>query len=159
MRNPQDKILSLEQALNWRCELRKRQLSMVVTNGCFDILHRGHCGFLHQASRFGDVLLVLLNSDESVRALKGKARPINPAADRAYVLASLRAVDGVVIFDGERCDGELRALAPDTYTKGCDYGLDNLDAGERAALEEHKSEILFIPLVEGYSTTAIIDKQ
>ena len=119
-RNPADLILTLEAACRFRESLRREGKQLVVTNGCFDILHRGHAEYLHEARALGDAMIVLINSDASVRALKGPERPIIDQYNRAYMLAALESVDGVVIFDGARCDRELAALAADRYVKGGD---------------------------------------
>ena len=155
---PGDKIMSLADALDWRESLRRQGIRLAVTNGCFDLLHRGHVEYLDSARRAGDALLVLTNSDNSVRALKGPTRPLNDEYSRAFVLSGLAAVDAVVIFDSERCSAELSALAPDVYVKGGDYTVETLDPGERQALQENNTEILFIPFVQGFSTTGTINK-
>ncbi len=156
---PAEKIFaSLEDAVCWRTRLRKEKLSLSVTNGCFDILHRGHAEYLWSARRLGDRLLVLLNSDESVRALKGPARPVNGEYDRAFLLASFEFVDAVLVFRGARCHAELAALAPDAYAKGGDYTLETLDPEERAALLQSGTKVSFIPFVPGHSTSAILRK-
>ena len=155
---PADKVMTLAEAVRWRETLRRAGRRLAVTNGCFDILHRGHADYLDRARRAGDALLVLLNSDSSVRELKGPERPINDEAARAFVLAALAAVDAVVIFDGKRCTSELAALRPDIYVKGGDYTVESLDPDERGALVAAGSEFRFIPFVEGFSTTATIRK-
>ncbi len=151
-------VLTLAEAVAYRAQLKADDKTLVVTNGCFDILHRGHASYLAEAKKLGDALLVLVNSDASVRALKGPARPVNAENDRAFLLTQLKAVDKAVIFDGARCDRELAALAPDVYTKAGDYTLDKLDASERAALEKHHVKIVFMPFVDGFSTTKVIEK-
>lgn len=155
---PGDKVMSLADALDWRESLRRQGIRLAVTNGCFDLLHRGHVEYLDSARRAGDALLVLVNSDNSVRALKGPTRPLNDEYSRAFVLSGLASVDAVVIFDSERCSAELSALAPDVYIKGGDYTVESLDPGERQALQENNTEILFISFVDGYSTTGTINK-
>ena len=155
---PGDKVMSLSDALEWRETLRRRGIKLAVTNGCFDLLHRGHVEYLDSARRAADALLVLVNSDNSVRALKGPTRPLNDEYSRAFVLSGLAAVDATVIFDSERCTAELSALAPDVYVKGGDYTVETLDPGERQALQENDTEILFIPFVQGFSTTGTITK-
>lgn len=131
---------------------------LVFTNGCFDLLHAGHVRYLQQARALGDALVVGLNSDRSVRELKGDGRPLNPQDDRAEVLAALRCVDYVVIFDGKRATGLLRAVRPHLYAKGGDYTPDSLDAEERGALDTCGAEIKILPLVPGRSTTALVGK-
>ena len=158
MRDPEKSLLTLEQAVRWRESLRRGNRKLAVTNGCFDLMHRGHASYLLEARACADALLVLLNSDASVRALKGPERPLVGERDRAYLLASLRAVDRVVIFDSPRCDAELARLAPDVYVKAGDYTLEKLDPGERGALLEAGTKIVFMPFVPGLSTTGIVEK-
>ncbi len=155
-KNPADLIQTLEAACRFRESLHREGKRLVITNGCFDILHRGHAQYLHEARALGDAMIVLVNSDASVRALKGPERPIIDQYNRAYMLAALESVDGVVIFDGERCNRELTALAADCYVKGGDYTREKLDPEERAALENAGTEICFKPFIPGFSTTTII---
>ncbi|MCQ2379143.1 MAG: adenylyltransferase/cytidyltransferase family protein [Victivallaceae bacterium] len=154
----QDDILTLDAAVKWRNALRDKHLKLVVTNGCFDILHRGHAEYLARARELGDALLVLVNSDASVRELKGPSRPINSETDRAYLLTALAAVDKAVVFDSRRCDAELGALAPDVYAKAGDYTLETLDPKEREALQNSGAKIVFMPFVAGFSTTGVVQK-
>ena len=149
-------VLTLEQALRWREELRRAGKTLAVTNGCFDLLHRGHAVYLEQARAEADALLVLVNSDASVRALKGPSRPLQSQEDRAFLLCALKPVDRAVIFDSPRCDRELELLAPDVYVKGGDYTAESLDPGERKALEKSGSRLVFIAFVPGHSSTNII---
>ena len=150
--------MKIEDALLWREELRRKGKKLVVTNGCFDLLHRGHVEYLAAARNRGDALLVLVNSDASVRALKGPDRPLNDEVSRVIVLEALKAVDAAVIFDSRRCDRELALLSPDIYAKGGDYTLETMDPAERKALEQAGSRIVFIPFVPGFSTTSTIEK-
>ena len=131
---------------------------LVFTNGCFDLLHTGHVRYLQQARALGDALLVALNGDSSVRALKGPSRPVNGEHDRAEVIAALACVDYVTIFHSERVTELVRAIRPQVYAKGGDYTVDSLESGERGALEEVGAEIRILPLVPGISTTSIIEK-
>ena len=130
--------------------------TVVFTNGCFDILHAGHVRYLSEAKQQGDILIVGLNSDESVRTLKGAGRPVNPAADRAEVLSGLRSVDHVVVF-GEKTAAELvKQLQPDVYVKGGDYTVDQLpEASEVAA---YGGRTVLVSLVPGRSTTNVIQR-
>ncbi|HEX4202466.1 MAG TPA: D-glycero-beta-D-manno-heptose 1-phosphate adenylyltransferase [Chthoniobacterales bacterium] len=130
---------------------------VVFTNGCFDILHVGHIRYLTAAKQLGDILVVGLNSDDSVRQLKGPDRPINSEADRAEILAALAAVDHVVIFQDLRVGRLVTHLKPDLYVKGGDYSLDSLDRGEVDALRSVGAEIKIVPLVPGRSTTRLIN--
>lgn len=129
---------------------------VILTNGCFDILHVGHVRYLQATKKLGDILVVGLNSDQSVRALKGPQRPINAEQDRAEVLAALACVDYVTIFEEATADALIRALQPTIYTKAGDYTLDTLP--ERDTLLELGVEVVFIPFVSGYSTTQTIAK-
>lgn len=158
MKNPEKALLSLSEAVAWREELRRQNRKLVVTNGCFDLVHRGHASYLIEAAKLGDELLVLINSDASVRAIKGDSRPVVSEADRAYLLAALESVSRVVIFDDARCDRELAALKPDVYAKAGDYTLETLVASEREALQSCGAEIVFMPFVQGFSTTNIVEK-
>lgn len=144
------------QARAFRDALEAQGRRLVFTNGVFDVLHVGHVRYLTQARALGDALIVGLNSDASVRALKGPRRPVNTAAERAEVLRGLRAVDGVVLFEGERCTSLIEALRPHLYAKGGDYTIDSLNREERAALEAVGAEIHILPLVKGKSTTATL---
>jgi len=129
---------------------------LVLTNGVFDLLHTGHLSSLKQARQLGDALFVVINGDESVRALKGPSRPVQTEEERAYALGALSFVDGVVVFRNQRLDGEIRALRPDVYCKAGDYTLEKLDPTERGALEEVGAKIAFLPFLEGFSTTKLI---
>jgi rfaE bifunctional protein nucleotidyltransferase chain/domain len=150
------KLMSLPAAQTWREGRRAQGRRVVLTNGVFDLLHTGHLHYLKQARALGDALLVALNDDGSVRALKGPARPIQSEEQRAYALGALEAVDAVVIFRTPRLDAEIRALRPDVYCKAGDYTLEKLDRGERAALEEVGARITFLKFLPGFSTTSLI---
>ncbi|MEK0449483.1 MAG: hypothetical protein RL088_1751 [Verrucomicrobiota bacterium] len=132
--------------------------SLVFTNGCFDLLHVGHVRYLQQARALGDALVVAVNGDESVRALKGPTRPINSELDRAEVLAALECVDFVVLFHTERVTDLVREIRPHVYAKGGDYTVATLDPGERGALQEAGTRIEILSLVPGKSTTATLAK-
>ncbi len=156
MRQPEDKILHSEQVLAWRRSLRERGLKLVMTNGCFDILHRGHVSYLSRARLLGDALVVAVNADAAVRALKGQDRPVHAENDRAFVLAGLEAVDAVVIFTTLRASPIISQVAPDIYVKGGDNALETIPQDERAAAEGAGARIVFLPFVEGHSTTRTI---
>ena len=130
--------------------------SLVFTNGCFDLLHVGHVRYLQQARALGDALVVAVNGDESVRALKGPTRPINSELDRAEVLTALECVDFVVLFHTERVTELVREIRPHIYAKGGDYTVATLDPGERTALQEVGANIQFLPFLPGFSTTQLI---
>lgn len=150
------KLHSLEGAVAWRGRQREAGRRVVLTNGVFDLLHTGHLYYLQQARRLGDALLIALNADASVRALKGPARPVQSEEQRAFALAALACVDAIVIFHEPRLTAEIRALRPDLYCKAGDYTLEKLDAGERAALQEGGAQIEFLPFLPGFSTTQLI---
>lgn len=149
---------SLEEAVERRVRLHKAGTSLVLTNGCFDLLHSGHIHFLKKTADLGDVLWIVLNSDESVRKLKGPDRPIENEALRAYNLAALEYVNGIIIFNSERLNVELKALKADVYTKADDYSLETINKEERRELEAAGTKIVFIPYFAGHSTTEIIKK-
>lgn len=152
------KILSPEALAEERERLHRAGKRLVFTNGCFDILHVGHVRYLQQARALGDALVVALNGDASVRALKGPTRPINGEDDRAEVLAALGCVDFVTLFHTPRVTDIIRVIRPHVYAKGGDYTPESLDPGERGALLEAGSEIRILSLVPGRSTTAILAK-
>jgi rfaE bifunctional protein nucleotidyltransferase chain/domain len=152
------KIIPFDQLTEWRSGIRSSGKRLVVTNGCFDILHVGHVRYLSSARAAGDLLLVGLNGDQSVRELKGPERPLNIESDRALLLAALQCVDAVCIFPEKRATRFLKTSQPDIYIKGGDYTLDTLDRDERQAVEGAGGQIQFIPFVAGRSTTNLIRK-
>jgi len=152
------KIIPLQQLTDRAQELRAANRRLVLTNGCFDLLHAGHVRYLEQARQLGDALAVAINGDESVRALKGTGRPLNSAADRAEVLAALECVDFVTLFPEARATRVIEAVQPAIYVKGGDYTRETLDAEEVAALEKIGSEIKTLPLVPGKSTSELIKR-
>jgi len=153
-----DKILSLDAVPAWRDALRNRGKRLVVTNGCFDILHAGHVNYLEAARAQGDALLVGLNSDASVRQLKGANRPVNSENDRAVVLAALAAVDAVCVFPEVRATGFLALARPDVYVKGGDFKIEQLPPEEREIVAKTGGQIVTLGFVPGKSTTALIEK-
>lgn len=152
------RIVTAEELSAIRDEMDATGRRLAFTNGCFDILHAGHVRYLQQARETGDALAVGLNSDRSVRELKGEGRPVNGQDDRAEVLAALGCVDFVVIFDGKRATGVLRAVRPHIYAKGGDYTPESLDAGEREVLRAAGADVRILPLVPGRSTTSVLDR-
>jgi rfaE bifunctional protein nucleotidyltransferase chain/domain len=156
--NFRDKIIAWDQLPEWRENIRKSGKKLVVTNGCFDLLHLGHVTYLESARNFGDALLVGVNSDDAVRELKGAGRPVNPETDRAAILAALASVDGVCIFTDKTATKFLSAAKPDIYVKGGDYTPDTLHRDERRATESAGGKIVIIPFVPGKSTTALLEK-
>jgi rfaE bifunctional protein nucleotidyltransferase chain/domain len=150
------KLQELPGAVTWRERQRAAGRRVVLTNGVFDLLHTGHLFYLKQARALGDALVIALNSDASVRALKGPTRPVQNEAQRAYALAALECVDAVVVFREPRLTSEIHGLRPDVYCKAGDYTLEKLNAEERAALEAVGARIEFLPFLPGFSTTALI---
>ena len=136
--------------------LRSQGKTIVTSNGCFDILHVGHVRYLEKTKSFADVLIVALNSDKSVRSIKGEGRPINNENDRAEVLSALRSVDYVVLFDEDSPLDLLLQIKPDVHTKGADYTVETLP--EAKGIMENGGRIEFITFVDGKSTTSIIEK-
>lgn len=153
-----EKVVGWDDLSKWRAQVRKAGRSLVVTNGCFDLLHAGHVTYLEQARRLGDALLVGLNGDDAVRQLKGQDRPINNEQDRALVLAALESVAGVCIFAEATATRFLAHAQPDVYVKGGDYTLETLNQDERRTVEKCGGKIVIIPFVPGKSTTATLAK-
>ena len=159
LKNP--KLLTLSAAVARRRRVRASGAKVVLTNGVFDLLHPGHTSYLAAARQLAGKkgqLWVALNSDRSVKALKGKFRPILDERSRAYGLAQLAAVDVVVIFRSKRLDREITALRPDIYCKAGDYTVATLDPAERAALQQVGARIVFLPFLAGFSTTRLIKR-
>ena len=152
------KILTLDALAQKAEELRARGTKLVATNGCFDLLHVGHVRYLQSARQLGDALVVGVNGDASVRALKGEARPINRESDRAEVLAALECVDFVAIFPDVRATEFLRCAHPAIYAKGGDYKPETLNPEERGALEQMQTEIRIVPFETGYSTSGLLER-
>ena len=156
--NFQAKIIAWDDLPAWRNQCRAAGKKLVVTNGCFDILHLGHVTYLENARKFGDVLLIGVNGDNGVRELKGLNRPVNSESDRAALLAALESIDAVCIFPEKTATNFLAAAQPDIYVKGGDYTLETLNQDERRAVEKPGGKIAFIPFVPGKSTTGLLEK-
>ena len=156
--NFRDKIIAWDKLPEWRKTFRAGGKKLIVTNGCFDILHPGHVTYLESARNHGDALLVGVNSDDATRQLKGAGRPVNSETDRASVLAALQSVDGVCIFTDKEATKFLAAAQPDIYVKGGDYTLDTLNQDERRAVEAAGGKIVLVPFVPGKSTSALLEK-
>ena len=152
----QTKILPLSELQQKAAEWRAAGKKIAFTNGCFDILHAGHIASLSEASKHGDVLIVALNSDASVKELKGSERPVNNEGARAIVMASLVMVDAVTIFSEATPRELIVSVMPDVLVKGGDYKVDDI-AGAREIIANGGS-VVINPIVEGFSTTAIIEK-
>lgn len=138
---------------HWRSQGKK----VVFTNGCFDILHLGHVTLLEKASEQGDVLIVALNSDESVRRAKGEERPVNNQVQRARVLADLQVTDAVVIFEEDTPENLLALVRPDVLVKGAEYALEQVVGG--SFVESYGGEVARVQMVKGYSTTKAVDER
>jgi rfaE bifunctional protein nucleotidyltransferase chain/domain len=150
------KVISLEKAEEIVAELKRRGRRVVFTNGCFDLLHPGHTRYLAEARKLGDCLLVAINSDRSVRALKGPERPIFPEAERAEILAALEMVDYVTIFDGLTPRNVITRMLPQVLVKGADWGPDQIVG--RKEVEAAGGKVVSIPVVEGFSTSLLIQR-
>lgn len=143
----------LADAVRWR---EARSGKVVFTNGVFDLIHPGHVDVLYAARSCGDALIVGVNSDSSVRRLKGESRPVRSESDRAYVLAALEAVDAVVVFPEDTPLESIRALHPDVLVKGGDYTPDTVVG--RSEVESRGGRVVIVPLTAGHSTTSIIER-
>lgn len=150
------KIITCDQLLAVRSQLKKAQQTFVFTNGCFDLLHRGHVEYLRAASALGDCLAVGLNDDDGVRALKGQGRPLCPQDDRAAVLAALECVSHVCIFSGESVESLVAALVPDVLVKGGDYAPAAIVG--RQHVEACGGQVRVLPLWPDLSTTQLIER-
>src|SRR5215216_1062758 len=148
------KVLSRSEAVAWVEHLRHSGKDIVFTNGVFDLLHPGHVRYLQDARREGDALVVGVNSDRSVQAIKGIGRPINPEQERAEVVAALACVDAVVVFDEDNPQQIIDRLQPDVLVKGADWAADAIIG--RETVEARGGRVVRIPLAEGYSSSAII---
>jgi rfaE bifunctional protein nucleotidyltransferase chain/domain len=153
-----NKLMEMEELATRATGLRAEGKKVVFTNGCFDLLHVGHVRYLRAARELGDILVVGVNGDESVRVLKGPNRPINNERDRAEVLAALECVDLVTIFPDVRATRLLEMVRPAIYAKGGDYTPATLNAEERAVLEKIGTDIRIIPFEAGYSTSLVLEK-
>ena len=156
MARSRDKVLSRRAAAKALARARRRGKRVVFTNGCFDLLHVGHVRSLEQARGLGDRLVVAVNSDASVRRLKGPTRPLVPARQRAEVLAALACVDWVVVFGEDTPLAVIRALRPDVLAKGGDWKLDEIVGGEE--VESWGGRVVRLRQVPGLRTTSILNK-
>ncbi len=151
-----DKIKTLPEMTGIRAELRNEKKRVVFTNGVFDILHRGHVEYLEKAKSFGDVLIVGLNSDSSVREIKGSGKPITGQEDRAVVLAGLSSVDYIVFFEDETPFYIISTLLPDFLVKGGDYKMDEIVG--RDVVEENGGQVIRVDITPGFSTSDLVRK-
>jgi D-beta-D-heptose 7-phosphate kinase/D-beta-D-heptose 1-phosphate adenosyltransferase len=150
------RVLSTVEAVVWRAELGRQGKRVVFTNGVFDILHPGHVRYLAEARRHGDALIVAVNSDRSVRAIKGPDRPVHPEAERAEVITALASVDAAVIFDEDTPHDIIAAIQPDVLVKGADWPADKIVG--RDTVEARGGVVIRVPVEEGHSTTAVLKK-
>lgn len=153
-----EKIVSADQLAAVAQQFRAEGRKLVLTNGCFDLLHLGHVRYLRAAHMLGDALAVALNGDASVRTLKGEGRPLHSESVRAEMIAALECVDYVVVFPEMRATHLLEQVRPSVYVKGGDYTVATLDPEERAVLENIGAEIRILPFEKGYSTSELIDR-
>ena len=156
VRWPSHKIVDFERAVRISREMKNKGKTIVFTNGCFDILHKGHVKLLFTAKSFGDVLFVGMNTDESVRKIKGDDRPVIPFEQRAFVLAGLEAVDWVVPFEDETPLELIKAIEPDILVKGADWPEDKIVGAD--IVKARGGKVIRVELEEGISTTAIINR-
>ena len=152
------KLVSRAELLKIANKLRAQGKKIAWTNGCFDIMHAGHVDYLEKARDYGDALVVGLNSDQSIKALKGNSRPICSQEQRAKVLNALCCVDYILIFDDKSPLNIIRELKPEFYIKGGDYTIDTIDQNERRSVEDYGGEIIILPEVKGISTTFIVEQ-
>lgn len=156
MSSATSRVLSTADAAAWAVRQRGSGARIVFTNGVFDLIHPGHVRYLARARALGDVLIVAVNSDRSVRANKGSGRPITPDTERAEILAALACVDAVVVFDEETPLAIVGSLQPDVLVKGADWAADNIVG--REIVEARGGRVVRIGLAPGFSTTSIIDR-
>lgn len=152
----ENKIKSPGALLKAVSALKRRRKKIVFTNGCFDILHVGHVAYLKRARALGDALVIGLNSDDSVRAIKGESRPLNRQDDRAEVLSALSCVDYVTVFSDSTPERLIKSIQPDVLVKGSDWKADEIVGGQ--FVRSYGGRVVRIPFVKGYSTTSVIDK-
>lgn len=150
-----EKIFTISQLLMKTAEWKAQGKKLVFTNGCFDILHRGHLEILNTSAGFGDILVVGMNSDDSVKRLKGDHRPINDEGFRSQMMASLNMVDAVCLFTEDTPLQLIQLLHPDVLVKGGDYTLSQVIGADD--IIQHGGEVKIVPLVKGYSTSALIE--
>jgi D-beta-D-heptose 7-phosphate kinase/D-beta-D-heptose 1-phosphate adenosyltransferase len=153
-----EKIMDLAALLGTVERVRAEGRRTVLTNGCFDVLHRGHVQTLERAAEHGDFLIVAINSDESARSLKGPSRPLQAEEDRAAVLAAMGCVGAVIVFSDPDVLGLLEAVKPDCYVKGGDYTIDTINQEERRLAERIGSEVVIVPPVPGCSTSEFLER-
>ncbi|MEA3338105.1 MAG: adenylyltransferase/cytidyltransferase family protein [Chloroflexota bacterium] len=155
---PQGLILDYDDAARLSGQLKQVGATVVLTNGCFDLIHRGHVDYLRQARALGDFLFVGLNDDAMVRQLKGPGRPILDETDRAFMLAELRSVDAVVLFHEPTAERLVQLIKPDIYAKGGDWGPGQKTPPEVIVVEQQGGRVVYLPYVSGRSTSEILEQ-
>ena len=149
-------IYKIEEFLQKRIALSKKSYKLVFTNGCFDIIHKGHISYLNEAKKLGDFLVIGLNSDASVKILKGNSRPINNQEDRAYILDNLKPVDAVIIFNEDTPYKLIKEIKPDFLVKGGDWKEENIVGSD--IVKEYGGKVICLSFLKNYSTTTILEK-
>lgn len=153
-----NKLVTLDQLIEIVKQARMQGKKIAWTNGCFDIIHAGHVEYLEKSKSYGHLLVLGLNSDQSVKILKGELRPIFSELNRAKVLCSIIYVDYVMLFSDPSPIKIIRTIQPDFYIKGGDYTINTIDQDERRVVESYGGEIVLLPMVEGVSTSVIVEK-
>jgi len=153
-----NKVIEFNKLLDWKKEIQQSNKKLVVAIGSFDILHVGHVLYLQEAKRMGDILLVGINDDVTIKKLKGEGRPINNENIRITMLAALSCVDFICVYRDETATSLLTLMAPDIYVKGGDYNMTTLNQKEKAFLENIGAKIAITPLIEGVSTSLILER-
>ena len=150
------KLKTLDELIKIAAQARRNGKSVVFTNGCFDLLHRGHVHVLRQAKAAGDLLIVAINSDQSVKAIKGPTRPVAAEIDRLELIAAMEMVDYVILFDEPDPSKLIAAIKPNVLAKGGDWGADEVVGAD--IVERQGGRVLLVPYLKGYSTTEIIER-
>ena len=155
-----NKVVKLEELCEIIKQVKSKGKRVVFTNGCFDILHKGHIHYLRKSREIGDCLVIGLNADTSVKRLKGSTRPLNTENDRAFVLEALDFVDYIVIFSEDTPLNIIREIKPDIYTKSGDYSLKNIIGPGLGSehVENYGGQVVIMDFIDGYSTTSIVNK-
>ena len=151
-----DKIVGIDDIKRLRAKLKKEKKVLVFTNGCFDLIHRGHIEYLKKAKSYGDFLIVAVNSDSSVRKIKGKQRPLIPLVDRLYILSHLVFIDFLISFDEDTPEHLIRTILPDVLVKGSDYREKEIVGAD--IVKANGGKVITIPFIKGKSSSEIIGK-
>jgi len=151
-----DKIIGIKQIKKIRANLKKKKKALVFTNGCFDLIHRGHVEYLKKAKSYGDFLLVAVNSDSSVRKIKGKGRPLIPLSDRLFILSHFSFIDFLISFDEETPERLIKVILPDVLVKGSDYSEEEIVGAD--IVKSNGGKVIIIPFIKGKSSSGIIEK-